>query len=66
MDPKSQKSGLQLFGFRKSDGFPPEANTTSKNSKLPRLGASGVIQSNCFARGAKRNFTRRDNLLRAT
>ena len=26
LDPKSPKSRFQLFGFRKSDVFPPEAN----------------------------------------
>ena len=28
LDPKSLKSGFQLFGFRKSDVFPPEANAS--------------------------------------
>ena len=34
MGPKSQKSRFQLFGFRKSDGFPPEANASLLASKF--------------------------------
>ena len=31
--PRISKSRCQLFGFQTSDGFPPEANTTSEPSK---------------------------------
>ena len=34
LDPKSQKSRFQLFGSRKSDGFPPEANASLLASKF--------------------------------
>ena len=34
LDPKSLKSGFQLFGFRKSDGFPPEANASLLANKF--------------------------------
>ena len=34
LDPKSQKSRFQLFGFRKSDGFLPEANASLLASKF--------------------------------